>query len=191
MGLLSKFNSASIINLKKTELGLMAVFALISGISDFLSLPQRILLALLATLLHMTLVSSLRHQRAKLSLRKLNYVNRESYSKMTTDEAQSLLKDLAELEFPTTFGLSIIFALFKACYTLLLPIPCTIASKGSFMALNIFHHRPTVSRAYQIFSSPRISLPTLKPHLSELLTQVSYCLNFASTDRHQRGRINR
>lgn len=34
---------------------------------------------------------------------------------MTTDQAQSILKDLTELEFPKIFGFSVIFALFKAC----------------------------------------------------------------------------
>ena len=32
---------------------------------------------------------------------------------MTTDDAQAILKDLTELEFPKFFGFSIIFALFK------------------------------------------------------------------------------
>lgn len=37
----------------------------------------------------------------------------ESYRKMTTSDAQAILKDLTELEFPKLFGFSIIFALFK------------------------------------------------------------------------------
>ncbi|KAK4694526.1 hypothetical protein P7C71_g3072, partial [Lecanoromycetidae sp. Uapishka_2] len=32
---------------------------------------------------------------------------------MTTNDAQAILKDLTELEFPKFFGFSIIFALFK------------------------------------------------------------------------------
>ena len=49
---------------------------------------------------------------------------------MTTDDAQSILKDLTELEFPKTFGFSVIFALFKArkhiCFTDVLLYPRTI-----------------------------------------------------------------
>ncbi|KAG7008344.1 hypothetical protein G7Y79_00006g019640 [Physcia stellaris] len=39
--------------------------------------------------------------------------DRASYARMTNDQAQAILKDLTELEFPKLFGFSIIFALFK------------------------------------------------------------------------------
>lgn len=45
--------------------------------------------------------------------RKYGLEHRESFAKMTTDDAQAILKDLTELEFPKIMGLSIIFALFK------------------------------------------------------------------------------
>ena len=38
---------------------------------------------------------------------------RQSFAKMTTDEAHGILKDMTELEFPRFMGFSIIFALFK------------------------------------------------------------------------------
>lgn len=107
----------------------MADSALLSGLTRNLSkvlvsaqqcLPQWFLLTLPAVLAYVILVSSLRHQRAMYLPKKFNLSSRESFRRMTTDEAQSILKDLAELEFPKIFGFSIIFALFKACSAFLL-----------------------------------------------------------------------
>jgi hypothetical protein len=36
-----------------------------------------------------------------------------NYGKLTADQAQDVLKDLVEMEFPKLFGFSIVFALFK------------------------------------------------------------------------------
>lgn len=58
-------------------------------------------------------VSSLRFQRAKTTFKKYGMEQREFFARMTTDDAQMILKDLTELEFPKIMGLSIIFALFK------------------------------------------------------------------------------
>ena len=62
---------------------------------------------------YIAIVRLLRHQRARDLPRRHGLINRASYSRMTTDQAQSILKDLTELEFPKTFGFSVIFALFK------------------------------------------------------------------------------
>lgn len=62
---------------------------------------------------YVLLVSLLRHQRAKTLRTKYSPAGRASFSRMTTNDAQAILKDLTELEFPQFFGFSIIFALFK------------------------------------------------------------------------------
>lgn len=71
---------------------------------------------------YMALVFSLRYRRARSLQERFNFSNRGSLCGMTTDEAQLILKDLTELEFPRIFGFSIIFALFKvinvSCATL-------------------------------------------------------------------------
>ena len=74
---------------------------------------QWILLVVLGLLAYMALVRLLRHQRAKSMPRRYGLDGRASFAKMTTDQAQAILKDLTELEFPKIFGFSIIFALFK------------------------------------------------------------------------------
>jgi hypothetical protein len=101
------------------------LYRLTSNLSKFLvaaqlCLPLWFLLTLPAVVAYVTLVHSLRHQRALYLPKKFNLLSRESFSRMTTDEAQLILKDLAELEFPKIFGFSIIFALFKACSAFLL-----------------------------------------------------------------------
>jgi hypothetical protein len=71
------------------------------------------LYGVVALLVYLSFVSSLRWRRAYSTPRRYNMESRESFHKMTTDEAHAILKDLTEMEFPRTMGLSIIFALFK------------------------------------------------------------------------------
>ena len=71
------------------------------------------ILAVSGLFAYIVIVRLLRHQRAKDLPRRHGLTDRASYSKMTTNQAQSILKDLTELEFPKTFGFSVIFALFK------------------------------------------------------------------------------
>lgn len=124
----------------------MAALTLISGLANSHSqvlvemqqlLPQWFWLTIPILLLYMTLVSTLRYQRALYLPKKFNLLNRESYRKMTTDEAQSILKDLTELEFPKIFGFSVIFALFKARNTFLLLICICAACEIPCMHFNI------------------------------------------------------
>lgn len=61
----------------------------------------------------MIIVNCLRFRRAKCLRERHGFSSRESFSSMSTDVAQAILKDLTELEFPKIFGFSIIFALFK------------------------------------------------------------------------------
>lgn len=63
--------------------------------------------------LYMLSVAVLRHQRARSLPKQFKLTTRESFSRMTVDDAQAILKDLTELEFPKLMGFSVIFALFK------------------------------------------------------------------------------
>ena len=45
--------------------------------------------------------------------KRLGMKTRRDFSRLTADEAQTVLKDLTELEFPKLMGFSIVFALFK------------------------------------------------------------------------------
>jgi hypothetical protein len=58
-------------------------------------------------------VAVFRWRRARTTPKKYNMQRRESFATMTTDDAQAILRDLTEMEFPKVMGLSIIFALFK------------------------------------------------------------------------------
>ena len=68
---------------------------------------------------YLCLVSFLRHRRARDLQKRFSPAGRASFARMTTDDAQAVLKDLTELEFPKFFGFSIIFALFKVRATTL------------------------------------------------------------------------
>lgn len=61
----------------------------------------------------MAIVYFLRYRRAKYLQARFDLLTRESFSTMSTAQAQAILKDLTELEFPKIFSFSIIFALFK------------------------------------------------------------------------------
>jgi len=67
---------------------------------------------------YLAIVYFLRHRRARSLYKRYGLSTRASFARMTIDEAQAILKDLTELEFPKIFGFSIIFALFKGggCY---------------------------------------------------------------------------
>ncbi len=67
---------------------------------------------------YLAIVYLLRHRRARSLPKRYGLTTRASFARMTIEEAQAILKDLTELEFPNFFGFSIIFALFKVggCY---------------------------------------------------------------------------
>ena len=67
----------------------------------------------LGTLAYLLLVYVLRYQRAKRLERKYAPAGRESFRRMTADDAQAILKTLAELEFPKLYGFSNLMALFR------------------------------------------------------------------------------
>lgn len=70
-------------------------------------------IAVLSVLAYLVLCARLRCQRVRSRQRKLNFTSRESMSKMTNTEAQSIIQEMAQFEFPTMFKMSLQFALFK------------------------------------------------------------------------------
>ncbi|KAF3903561.1 hypothetical protein AA313_de0202344 [Arthrobotrys entomopaga] len=62
---------------------------------------------------YLLLCSVLRFRRMNWMRDHYGYRTRESFSKMTLEDAQAIHVDLAELEFPRVFSASIFFALFK------------------------------------------------------------------------------
>lgn len=91
------------------------LFAAMQLTSYALALSQQWrFLFLPALLVYLVLVHLLRDRRAKSLERRFSPAGRASFCRMTTNDAQAILKDLTELEFPKFFGFSIIFALFKA-----------------------------------------------------------------------------
>lgn len=78
---------------------------------------------------YLILVSFLRHQRARSLEKTFSPAARASFASMTTNDAQAILKDLTELEFPKFFGFSIIFALFKVWRASKLHHYCSLLSQ--------------------------------------------------------------
>ncbi|KAL6713474.1 hypothetical protein ACLMJK_008939 [Lecanora helva] len=64
-------------------------------------------------LAYVLLVRALRHHREKSLVAKYAPGGRESLRSMTADDAQAILKTLAELEFPKLYGLAMVVALFR------------------------------------------------------------------------------
>lgn len=63
--------------------------------------------------LYILLVRILRYRRREAIKRKHAMHTRQDFSTLTADQAQDILKDLVEMEFPKLMGFSIVFALFK------------------------------------------------------------------------------
>ena len=72
----------------------------------------------LGILFYITLVHLLRYRRRERIQARYTPDGRASFSKLTNNQAQAIIKDLTELEFPKFFGFSIIFALFKVGFHL-------------------------------------------------------------------------
>ena len=71
------------------------------------------LLLIPCILVYLLLVRVLRFQRAKSLEKRYAPCGRESFRRMTADDAQAILKTLAELEFPSLYGFSMVVALFR------------------------------------------------------------------------------
>jgi len=70
-------------------------------------------LGVLIILLYLFIVRRLRYQRVDAIKRKHGMLSRENFRNLTADQAQDVLKELVEMEFPQLFGFSTVFALFK------------------------------------------------------------------------------
>ena len=75
-------------------------------------MQRRELILALAILVYVFVVRILRYQRSE-SLRARFTAGGKKFSDMTAEDAQSILKTLAELEFPKLYGLSMVVALFR------------------------------------------------------------------------------
>ncbi|KAI9842237.1 MAG: hypothetical protein M1837_007382 [Sclerophora amabilis] len=70
-------------------------------------------LLIFGAVVYLGVVSVLRFRRARSLATRFGFTDRASFSRMTVDDAQAILKELGELEFPKIMRLSIVFALFK------------------------------------------------------------------------------
>ncbi len=66
-----------------------------------------------AFIFYLLVVRSLRYRRRDALQKQYSYPDRKSFARMTVEDAHSIQLSLAELEFPTTFSISVFFALFK------------------------------------------------------------------------------
>ena len=81
----------------------------------FFSLMQtRELILVSSILVYVFIVRILRYKRSE-DLRVRFTAGGKKFSDMTAEDAQSILKTLAELEFPKLYGLSMVVALFRVC----------------------------------------------------------------------------
>jgi hypothetical protein len=76
------------------------------------SLPPVVWGSFLA-IVYLAIVAKLRYRRSRWLIEKYGMRSRQDFHRMTTDDAQAILQELVEMEFPKLMGLSIVFALFK------------------------------------------------------------------------------
>lgn len=81
------------------------------NLSQLVDDPWPALMAL--ALAYPILCSFLRFQRVNARQRQLRFKNRQSLSEMTTVQAQYIIKEMIQWEFPFMFQISLQFALFK------------------------------------------------------------------------------
>ena len=63
--------------------------------------------------MYLLIVHYFRYRRARGLEKKYAPEGRTSFRNMTADDAQTILKTLAELEFPSLYGFSMVVALFR------------------------------------------------------------------------------
>lgn len=80
----------------------------------FSLLQRRELILVSSILVYVFIVRILRYNRSE-GLRARFTAGGKKFSDMTAEDAQSILKTLAELEFPKLYGLSMVVALFRVC----------------------------------------------------------------------------
>ena len=79
---------------------------------DAVAMPWKTALVL-GMLAYLVLVYVFRFQRAKALQKRYAPAGRESFRSMTADDAQAIIKTLAELEFPSLYGFSMLMSLFR------------------------------------------------------------------------------
>lgn len=80
--------------------------------SDAFANPWKLIL-MLSIFAYVFLVRILRYQRSKCLESKYAPTGRQSFRSMSADDAQVILKTIAELEFPSLYGLAMVMALFR------------------------------------------------------------------------------
>lgn len=85
---------------------------------------------------YLVLVQALRFQREKSMRKRYGYPDRASLGKMTVEDAQKIIKDLASLEFPMMSETSLQFGLFKVCPC----CSCSVKQVGSIQKLTLDRH---------------------------------------------------
>jgi hypothetical protein len=99
------------------------------------------LYTLSALLAYPFLATSLRYRRTRNLESKYRYATRESYARMTDNEAFEIWNQMAELEFPTIFEKALQFALFRVRS----PSPFCVVGSSQSLRSSIPNpsHRPT------------------------------------------------
>jgi hypothetical protein len=81
--------------------------------SNYSSSQPWMLYTLSVLLAYPVVVASLRYRRSRNLESKYGYTTRESYARMTDNEAFEIWNQMSELEFPTIFEKALQFALFR------------------------------------------------------------------------------
>jgi hypothetical protein len=75
-----------------------------------------------AVVIYLFLCNILRFQRRDSMARKFNFPDRKSLAKMTNADAQIITSYMSELEFPKIYIVSVQFALFKVCLSVIIHV---------------------------------------------------------------------
>ena len=86
-------------------------------ILDYIYIKRLNLCLALCAFIYLLVARILRYRRARSLEREYAPEGRKSFSNMTANDAQAILKILAELEFPTLYGFSMVVALFRVSDT--------------------------------------------------------------------------
>ena len=111
-------------------------------ILDHIYIKRLDLCLALCALVYLLVVRILRYRRARSLERKYAPEGRKSFRNMTVNDAQAILKTLAELEFPSLYGFSMVVALFRVSGT---------KSAALVQSRLIGTSRHTASQAYLLF----------------------------------------
>ena len=80
---------------------------------DNIFIKRGSLLVISSVLVYLLIVRALRYGRARSLEKRYAPAGRRDFPNMTANDAQAILKTLAELEFPSLYGFSMLVALFR------------------------------------------------------------------------------